>query len=176
MIYELLKETDPLLNKRMDIFNLVNPPMDPNELEETLIENMNYYNGVGLSSNQIGLPYKVFTMLHEGQPITLFNPRIVDESDEYVPEVEGCLSYPGLFVKVMRPKSVTVQYYDKNKEQFQGFFSELSARIILHEMDHMMGNTFYDMASNFHLSQARKKRKINLRKMKKENHVLLKKV
>ena len=176
MIQQLVNENDEILSARGEIFNLNNPPIDPKDFEEELVENMLYYKGVGLSANQIGKPYKVFTMLHEGEPLTMFNPRIVEQSSDYETETEGCLSYPGLFVKIRRPSTVVVSYYDNNGTTYQGYFSELSARIIQHEMDHMLGNVFYETASNFHLSQGKKKRKINLRKMKKDNHVLLQKV
>ena len=175
MIQQLVNENDEILGSRGEIFNLKLPPVSPKDFEEELVENMLHYNGVGLSANQIGKPYKVFTMLHEGEPLTMFNPRIIQVSDNQVLETEGCLSYPGLFIKVKRPSTVVVSYYDKDRNNFQGYFSELSARIIQHEMDHMLGNVFYETASKLHISQGKKKRKINLRKMKKDNHVLIRK-
>ena len=70
------------------------------DLQKKLIDNMLYYDGVGLSANQLGLPYRVFVMLHEGQPLTVFNPRVIQKSSDEVYMMEGCLSYPGLFIKV----------------------------------------------------------------------------
>ena len=55
---------------------------------------------------------------------------------------------------------------DENGDKFEGWFSELSGRIFQHEMDHMLGNTFYDTASSFHMKQAKQKRKIYRRRMK----------
>ena len=173
MIYNLIEDTNPLLHQRcLPLrFNSFDQ-MEPKEISDTLIENMEYWEGVGLSANQIGLPYRAFCMIHESEPIVLFNPRIVEQSNDFVYDIEGCLTYPGLYVKIKRPKSVHTLYYDINGEQFQAYFSDLSCRIFLHEMDHMMGNVFYDTASKLHLQEARRKRKINLRKMKGKNSKL----
>ena len=172
MIKNLVHDQDPILYNKVEVIDLSNPQIDLEEIDNILIKNMNYYEGVGLSANQIGIPYKVFSLLHEGKPLTMFNPKILEVSSDYVQDLEGCLTYPGLYVKIMRPKTIVVSYYDKEKNNFQGYFSDLSSRIIQHEMDHMQGKVFYDSASNFNLNQAKKKRKITLRKMKEKNSVL----
>lgn len=173
-IRRLVEDTHPILHERCNPirFNEGAGQMDPEELRDILFANMEYWNGYGLSANQIGLPYRAFSMLHEDKPMMIINPRIVEYSNEMVYDLEGCLTYPGLYVKIKRPKSVHVIYYDIDGSQYQAYFADLSGRIFLHEMDHMMGNIFYDEASRFHLQEARKKRKINLRKMKGKNSVL----
>lgn len=173
MIYELVEDTNPILYERclplrFNKYDQINSE----ELRDILFENMEYWEGVGLSANQIGLGYKAFSMIHENKPMILFNPRVVEESKEIVYDIEGCLSYPGLYVKIKRPKSIHAIYYDVNGEQFQAYFSDLSCRVFLHEMEHIKGNVFYDQASKLHLQEARRKRKINLRKMKGKNSKL----
>ena len=124
---------------------------------------------MGLSANQIGYKYKVFSMNHEGQSMALFNPEIIEVSDELVYETEGCLSYPGLYVKILRPKSLSASWEDASGENFSGYFSDLSARIFLHEMDHMEGNIYYERAKVVHLQSARRKRRTNLKALKQQS-------
>ena len=163
----LVESDSAILNERCNIFNFNGQEsIDPKDLKNELIESMIHYNGIGLSSNQIGYPYKVFSMYHEDEPMIIFNPRVIQESEQNVLMEEGCLSYPGFFVKIKRPLSVAVSWYDENGDKFEGWFSELSGRIFQHEMDHMLGNTFYDTASSFHMKQAKQKRKIYRRRMK----------
>lgn len=172
-IRKLVEDTHPLLHQRCEPIRFNNmDELHAEELRDILFANMEYWNGYGLCANQIGLPYKAFSMLHEQNPMIIFNPRIVEYSSELVYDLEGCLTYPGLYVKIKRPKSVHVIYYDIDGAQCQAYFKDLSARIFLHEMEHIMGNIFYDTASRHHIQEARRKRKINLRKMKGKNSVL----
>lgn len=166
---ELVPEEHNLLNQETIPFSRLAPPMEARQLQDELIEGMYHYNGVGLSANQIGYKYKVFSMNHEGQSMALFNPEIIEVSDELVYETEGCLSYPGLYVKILRPKSLSASWEDASGENFSGYFSDLSARIFLHEMDHMEGNIYYERAKVVHLQSARRKRRTNLKALKKQS-------
>ncbi|SVE59453.1 uncharacterized protein METZ01_LOCUS512307, partial [marine metagenome] len=68
------------------------------DLYEMLIQHMVYHEGIGLSANQIGIPFKVFSMMVNNKDvICCFNPKIIKESDEQVIFSEGCLSFPQLF-------------------------------------------------------------------------------
>ena len=163
---ELVPEEHNLLIQETIPFSRLAPPMDARQLQDELIEGMYHYNGVGLSANQIGYKYKVFSMNHEGQSMAIFNPEIIEVSDELVYETEGCLSYPGLYVKILRPKSLSASWENAAGENFTGYFSDLSARIFLHEMDHMKGRIFYERAKIMHLQSARKKRRTNLKQLK----------
>ena len=169
---KLIKEDHPLLRHRCDLFNFRNPQMETDQLHDVLLECMVHYDGIGLSANQIGYPYKVFAMNHEGNAMVIYNPRVVETSTEDVGMEEGCLTYPGLYVNIRRPKSLSLQWWDKDNEKYQGYFSDLSARVILHEMDHMLGKVFYEGKSEYAMRQAQQKRKIHLREMKKRKHVL----
>jgi len=70
--------------------------------------------------------------------------------------------------KVLRPQGVTINWKDKEGQEFSGSFIDLSARIILHEYDHLNGYTFFDRAKPMHMSQAKKRRKIYIRKAKRQ--------
>ena len=89
-------------------------------------------------------------------------------SDELAMMKEGCLTWYGLFPNIARPAGVSISWFDRDGEEYNGAFTELSARIILHEYDHLNGYTFFDRAKPYHMNQARKKRKIYMRKLKKK--------
>jgi peptide deformylase len=106
MIKSLLPEGHELLEQETIPFSFWSPPINPIEFRDELIENMKYYDGVGLAANQLGYRYSVFAMNHEGNSMTVYNPQIIEESEENVWETEGCLTYPGLYIKISRPKSL----------------------------------------------------------------------
>ena len=79
---------------------------------------MDYYKGVGLSANQIGINERAFIMIRDmeyNETITCFNPKIVKESKEMVVIEEGCLSYPELYLEIARPETIVVKYEDEGK-------------------------------------------------------------
>ncbi len=139
MIRDLIKSEDPLLHKRIDScsYNL-----DRKFLSRTLIESMIHHNGVGLSANQIGISERAFAMVRDieyNEIIVCFNPRIIKSYTEEVEMDGGCLSYPGIFLKITRPKKIIVKYEDVDKKIHKLKLDGLSARIFLHEYDHMEG-------------------------------------
>ena len=139
MIRDLIKSEDPLLHKRIDLcsYNL-----DRQFLSKTLIESMIHHNGLGLSANQIGIPERAFAMVRDieyNDIIVCFNPRIIKSYTEEVEMEEGCLSYPDLFLNITRPKKIIVKYEDVDKKIHKLKLDGLSARIFLHEYDHMEG-------------------------------------
>ena len=160
----LVHEDHNLLSEPCIPFSRLAPPIDAMQLHDELLESMHHFGGVGLSSNQIGYKYKVFSMIHDDKDMVLYNPEIIEESEEMVIESEGCLSYPGLFVKMSRPKSVSASWENADGQSFSGYFSDLSARIFLHEMDHMDGIDFTSRAKKMHLDIA--KRKVKRAKLK----------
>lgn len=141
-------------------FDFTNTPTDPIELVKHLSEVMVENNGIGLSANQLGLPYRVFVM--KSNPIlACFNPIIVDESEETVYMDEGCLSYQGLWVKIKRPAVVKVRFTEANGNVRTETFDGMTARIFQHELDHLNGIPFTRRANSLHLEQARKRKKKN---------------
>lgn len=163
MIRDLVPEKDQVLHEETQKFDFANPPVDPIELSKDLAETMIQNKGLGLSANQIGEPYRVFVLTGE-QIRACFNPKIVSQSVEQTVQVEGCLSYPGLFVKVKRPAVVKIRYTQPNGNTITEEFAGLTARIVQHEIDHLDGITIVDRAHPIHLEQAMRKRKQNLRK------------
>jgi peptide deformylase len=163
MIYDLVAPDHPLLRTKLDRFNFVDPPINPHELANNLIETMIHYKGIGLSANQCGLPYRVFVLWSNPTKV-MFNPTIADTSNEQILLEEGCLTYPNLFIKIKRPKLVRIRYMDSFGEAHTDKFTGISARCVLHEMDHLNGILYTNRASTFHREQAmRQRKKINKR-------------
>ena len=151
--------TDPIKLKVPCIpFDFDNPPMNPGELAYNLVKEMRDFNGIGLAANQIGYPWRVFAMRSDPNMVC-FNPKIVMPSDEMVTLEEGCLSFPGLFVKVKRHKHVRVRFQIANGEMCTEMYTGMAARVFQHEMDHLDGILFYDLANKYHRDLAFKKQK-----------------
>lgn len=155
MIKEILDRTAPILREEMPAFDFRNPIMDPLQLYTDLAETMRENNGMGLSANQIGVRTRAFVMRGE-EILGVFNPRVVDESSETVILEEGCLSYPNLFVKVKRPKSIKVRFTTPDGQTTTKTFTGMTARVFLHELDHLDGIAHTSRANRYHLDQAKK--------------------
>ena len=91
----------------------------------------------------------------------MFNPRIVTVDDTVSPDEgeEGCLSFPNLWLKVKRPKNITVEYFDKTGKSCIIELTGIDARCFLHELDHLNGIVFTDYVSQMKLMLARKKQR-----------------
>jgi peptide deformylase len=152
---KLVPGDDPILKEVMP--NFVFGQDDPVALANILIEMLVKYKGLGLSANQIGLRKRCFIAGTADGYVAYFNPEITWSSEETELKEEGCLSYPGLFVKVRRPTSINVIYYDYNGELHSKCFEGLTARVVQHEVDHLNGITFQDRAGKMALTIAKKK-------------------
>ena len=157
-ICKLIEAKNPIMKVRL---SGCSPDLDRDDVEEKLLDSMKNYNGIGLSANQIGIMERVFVMysdVKKRETITCFNPEIVTKSDTEILMDEGCLTYPGLWLKVKRPDGIEVQYEDKSGEiQHQAMFG-LECRIFLHEYDHMEGTNFTQKVSKIKLNRALKRR------------------
>jgi peptide deformylase len=158
----ILKLTNEILREPTQRFDFRNPPMDPTELFENLRDTMIESNGLGLSANQVGIPYNVFVIGNPHIPesiFSVFNPTIVDFAQSIQLAEEGCLSFPNLFVKVKRPTMIKARFsgHDGNVDtiKFDGF----TARSFQHEYDHLQGTLFMSKVSKFHLDQAKRNKK-----------------
>ena len=123
------------------------------DLKDTLVR----ADGCGLAAPQIGVSRQVVIVdgdvVSETYPYlkgffrTLINPEILEESDEKVTYSEGCLSIPGIYCDIVRPKSMTVRYYNEQLEQVTETFDNFACRMIQHEMSHLEGDLFTDHAA-----------------------------
>ena len=137
---------------------------DRKELGTIMYDTMKKYGGIGLSANQVGLPYRMFVMgghprIEDGKVRYVFNPLVNDVSEETIVFKEGCLSFPFLFLSIKRPKWVSIKYTDENNEEIEETLHSMSARIFQHENEHMNGYLFTDLVSKFKLDRAKKAQK-----------------
>tara|TARA_Y200000002_G_C22595727_1_gene627220 strand:- start:456 stop:1148 length:693 start_codon:yes stop_codon:yes gene_type:complete len=137
---------------------------DRKELGKIMYDTMVKYGGLGLSCNQVGLPYRMFVMgghpkIEDGKVRYIFNPLVNDVSEETIVFKEGCLSFPFLFLSIKRPKWVSVKYTDQNNKEVEETLHSMSARIFQHENEHMNGYLFTDLVSKFKLDRAKKAQK-----------------
>jgi peptide deformylase len=149
--------SDTYLNKKCEDFDFKNHPFEPIQFAKELMAFMYEKNGLGLAANQVGIPYRIFAMRGAPENFVCFNPKIVTHSKDDIVLEEGCLSYPGLLVKIKRPSMVRVRFTTPNADTITRQFIGLSARVFQHEYDHLDGIKFYDRANKFHRDQAFKK-------------------
>jgi len=100
--------------------------------------------GIGLAATQVGLDTKLFVIDSGDGLIDLVNPEQIEASDEKSVMEEGCLSLPGITVKVSRPVEVKVRAQNGDGEFFVRDFSGLAAKAVQHEMDHLRGKLIID--------------------------------
>ncbi len=122
-----------------------------NELVARMRRIMKAANGIGLSANQIGLPYRMFVAevpdAHGGTKFyAVFNPRLEKTSEETAAYEEGCLSVPGKWGDVARPARIVIAGSDKAGRPAKVKAWGLLARVFQHEMDHLDGKLFIDRA------------------------------
>ena len=123
------------------------------DLKDTLVK----ADGCGLAAPQIGVSMRVVIVdgdvVSDNYPYlkgfrrTLINPEILQESEEQVTYSEGCLSIPGIYCDVVRPKSMKVRYYDEDLKQVTEEFDNFACRMIQHELSHLDGDLFTDHAA-----------------------------
>ena len=166
MNLEFVPENSSMLLQPSKEFDFANPPFDPKEFAESLYNTMARHDGLGLSAVQVGHPYRVFAMRNDKDPIVLFNPRIVFQSENILSMKEGCLSFPLLFLSVKRPDSIRIRYQTWENTTDTSTFIGMTARVALHEYDHLEGKLFTQVASSFEVERSKRKRMILQRKVK----------
>ena len=138
-------------------------PADLNDREgiaalvQDLKDTLQRADGCGLAAPQIGVSLRV--VIVDGDVVsdvydylkgfrrTLINPEILSESEEKVTYSEGCLSVPGIYCDVVRPKKMTVRYYNEALEPVEETFDNFACRMIQHELSHLEGDLFTDHAA-----------------------------
>ena len=174
---KLIPPTDPRVQSAIAPFN--NDMLkdegfkDRKELSDKMFETMKKYGGIGLSANQVGLPFNMFVLgdhpdLEKGLKMTCFNPIIISSSVEEETMKEGCLTFPFVFLSITRPRKVVVKYEDENGDLKEGSLDGMISRVFQHEYDHMLGKTFVDGVSKLKLDMAYKKAEKMMSRYKKK--------
>ena len=115
-------------------------------LLDDMVETMRAADGCGLAAPQVGVLRRIAVVeVEEGKVIELINPQIIATAGEQQ-EAEGCLSIPGRAGVTKRPRHVTVRATDRNGREFEVSGSDLLARALCHEIDHLDGHLFLDRA------------------------------
>lgn len=150
-IREIVTQGDPVLNKvchpvtqfDQKLWDLLD------DMHDTLAQS----NGVGLAAPQVGILRRVVLVINgEDRVIELINPTIVSTSGEQE-GLEGCLSVPGKWGMVKRPMRVRVRAQDRNGNWFEEEDEDLTARCFCHELDHLDGHLFSELADRLYTSE-----------------------
>ena len=138
---EIRVQGDPVLGKVCKEVKEITPrTMD---LIDDMIETMYEANGVGLAAPQVGILKRIVVIDVGEGPIVMINPRIVSTDGEQTGD-EGCLSVPGKAGKVTRPNYVMARFFDEEMNECEIEGTELLARAICHELDHLDGHLYVE--------------------------------
>jgi len=167
-IYKMIEKEHPILKMKLSL----SEDIDRHEVVEDLVETMRSENGIGLSANQVGLLERVFVMysdVKEKKIMACFDPQIVEMASEQIIMDEGCLTYPGMWLKIKRPVWIKATWEDQDgvKDEYQ--LAGLEARVFQHEYDHMEGTDFTRKVSKLKLKMAKKRVQKQLKKVNRIN-------
>jgi len=158
-MYKLIEEASKVLRTPPPEFDFENPKEDPKEIEKNMAEAMDKFGGIGLSANQLGLPYKMFVMKTADKgTVGFFNPKLTKASQETDLMKEGCLSFPDIYLMIKRSKTIEFEYQDSDGEKHTLVLDGLAARCVQHEIDHLNGIIFLQRASRLKIERALKAR------------------
>lgn len=115
------------------------------DLLDDMAQTMYHANGVGLAAVQVGILRQAVVIDVGDGLIELINPKIISQKGSQT-DTEGCLSCPGQYGRVTRPAKVKVLAQDRNGKEFTIKGEELLARAFCHEIDHLSGKIFKDIA------------------------------
>ena len=161
---EILLVPNELLRQKAK--RLINITSEDIKIANQMMDTMIKAPGVGLAANQVGILKQIITINFEDKEndkranYILFNPSIIEYSEEKVIMEEGCLSLPEQYADIERPKKIILQYIDENQKNIKKEIDGYEARILQHEIDHLSGILFVDYLSSL-------KRNIIIKKVKK---------
>ena len=134
---------------------------DKEKFENDMIKLMIAERGMGLAANQIGITKRFFAIGHDSfdtfkKSAIIWNPQVINFSEEKVIDVEGCLSFKDVFVKVERPKQIEVQYETTQGKTRFAKLDGMESKCFQHELDHLDGITFNKRVSKLRWQMANK--------------------
>ena len=128
-----------------------------------MIATMHDHKGIGLAAPQVGVNQRILVADVGQGPIAIINPKIIKRTGTSTLE-EGCLSIPGVLVKIKRPHKILVQFIDYDNQKREVVLEDLLARVVLHETDHLDGKLIIDYAS----AEVKRKIKKQLKEIEEE--------
>jgi len=157
MVLEIKKYPDPILKKKSEEVKEITPEI--RKLIEEMVLAMGKDKGMGLAASQVGI-LKRIVVFETGQGVTaLINPKILKFGKEKFFDVEGCLSFPDIWLRIKRPKIIEVEATDLRGEKVKISAEFMVARILQHEIDHLDGVLFTDRIGFFQKCKVRKQLK-----------------
>jgi len=154
---KLVKESDTVLRKVCEHWDFT-VDGDPMTVVEEMTKVMFTEGGVGLSAPQIGINKRIFIMGNSDLLVACINPEIIS-SEGNIKELEGCLSFPNLWLHVNRAKKILVKYYQVDNTVKEAELSGLMGRVYQHELDHLNGICFDTRVGKVSLQLAQKRRR-----------------
>ena len=162
MIRPVCTYGNPVLRKKAETISRITAEL--RTLAQDMLETMYAENGVGLAAQQVGQTVSLCVVDvppdadvdEEGSrenpevvmPLILFNPKLISSSEDTCSREEGCLSFPGIYGNVIRPRSVRVSFQNQEGLAVELEVQGLAARAVQHEMDHLSGVVFVDRFSH----------------------------
>tara|TARA_B100001113_G_C20806885_1_gene490727 strand:+ start:99 stop:593 length:495 start_codon:yes stop_codon:yes gene_type:complete len=134
---------------------------DIEKFERDYIKLMLDESGMGLAANQVGITKRFFAIGHDSfdtfkKHAIIWNPKVINFSEEKVIDVEGCLSFKNIWLKVERPKTVEVQYETTQGQTKNATLDGMESKCFQHECDHLDGITFNKRVSKLRWQMANK--------------------
>jgi len=159
---DIKKYGDPVLRVKCEEIKEINEEV--RELAKNMLKAMYHENGIGLAAPQVGDKRRIIVLDIGQGPLSLVNPQILMKSGNNSRDYEGCLSLPGVNLKIRRARKVEAQGFSLEKNQLVKIQAEgLLARDFQHEIDHLDGVMIIDHVSPFKKMKAIRKLKRELR-------------
>lgn len=144
MTYEIRTFGDPVLKAVAEPVTNIDEKLV--RLTDEMFDVMYKAPGIGLAATQIGVQRQIFVYDIDDERKVILNPQIADSSGEWVYD-EGCLSIPGIYVELLRPKKVLVRGINLEGNHVEFEADELLARLFQHEVDHLNGVLMFERMS-----------------------------
>jgi peptide deformylase len=152
--YQIRLFGDPVLTQRSAEVTDIDGNLA--RLVEDMVETMHEAHGVGLAAPQVGVQKRLFVyQLPEQEPVAVVNPTIQESRGEWEYE-EGCLSIPGLYFPIVRPKEIHLTGFDLDGNELSIEADEIEARCFQHELDHLDGRLLLTMLDKAQRKEAMK--------------------
>ena len=161
MEIKLLKEDDPQLREMSTAWDFETDG-SPEELVKSMTKIMFEQNGIGLAAPQVNVKKRIFIMGNQSKLIACINPKL-SGGEGSVRDLEGCLSFPDLWLNVNRYEKIKVSYQDITGKVIEQELSGIMSRVYQHELDHLDGICFDTRVGPVTLDFAKQKRKKKLK-------------
>jgi peptide deformylase len=112
-----------------------------------MIPAMYAFDGTGLAANQVGIDQRIFVADVGEGPFVVINPEILRASAKKTVMEEGCLSFPGVHIRIERPEAVHVRYLTEGNETVEVHLTGVPSKVFQHEIDHLNGRMIIDHAT-----------------------------